>query len=256
MPQWNSEQYLKFKTERTQPAIDLAARIARSGPLSVLDVGCGPGNSTAVLRERFPQAQILGIDSSENMVQAAKESCPDCDFLLCAVPDGLAAWKRRFDVIFSNACLQWVPNHKQLIPQLMDCLKPGGLLAVQTPMNYEEPIHQIIGRISVSERWKSRFLNPRIFYNLRQEAYFNLLSGCASDFTLWQTTYFHRLSSHEAILDWYRGTGLRPYLEVLSEAEKKEFESDILKELVPAYPVQENGQIIFRFPRFFFLAER
>lgn len=251
---WNAGDYLKFGTERTQPAVDLACRIWLSNPASVLDVGCGPGNSTSVLRARFPGAEIMGIDSSEEMLRAARENLPGLEFLRCDVSRELPALNRRFDVVFSNACIQWVPDHPALLKNLMGLLNPGGMLAVQTPMNYEEPIHQIIGRTAESKRWREKIREPRIFYNLRQEEYFDLLSELSSRFDLWQTTYFHRMRSHEAIMDWYRSTGLRPYLEALREKDRAEFEREIFQQVKEAYPVQKNGEIIFRFPRFFFTA--
>ena len=137
MGSWNAGDYLKFGTERTQPAVDLAGRIGLSSPASVLDVGCGPGNSTQVLQARFPEAEIIGIDSSEEMLQAARENLPGLEFLSCDVSCELSALNRRFDVVFSNACIQWVPDHPALLKNLMGLLNPGGVLAVQTPMNYE-----------------------------------------------------------------------------------------------------------------------
>ena len=254
MGSWNAGDYLKFGTERTQPAVDLAGRIGLLSPASVLDVGCGPGNSTQVLQARFPEAEIIGIDSSEEMLQAARENLPGLEFLRCDVSCELSALNRRFDVVFSNACIQWVPDHPALLKNLMGLLNPGGVLAVQTPMNYEEPIHQIIGRTAQSERWREKIKESRIFYNLRQEEYFDLLSELSSRFDLWQTTYFHRMQSHEAILDWYRSTGLRPYLEALQGEDRTEFEKEIFQQVKAAYPIQKNGEIIFRFPRFFFMA--
>ena len=138
----------------------------------------------------------------------------------------------------------------------MCLLKLGGVLAVQTPMNYQEPIHQIIKQISTNHKWSSKFQNPRICYNLTPSQYYDLLSDIASDFCIWGTTYFHKMKSHSDIMEWYRATGLRPYLNALSETDKTDFEKDIYKELINAYPKQKNGEIIFRFPRFFFTATK
>ena len=123
-------------------------------------------------------------------------------------------------------------------------------------MNHEEPVHRIIGEVASREKWRRRLPDKRIFHQLRPEEYFRLLSRLSPSFELWQTTYFHRLPSHEAILEWYRGTGLRPYLALLTAEERVDFEGDILVELIRAYPREENGEILFRFPRFFFLARR
>ena len=254
MAQWDSGQYLKFEAQRTQPAMDLARRIPLEAPADVLNVGCGPGNSSRVLAERFPKARICGLDSSPEMIATAREKQPDLEFRLCDAGRELSSLGRRFDVVFSNACIQWIPGHEALVANMLGLLRPGGVLAVQTPMNYHEPIHRIIGELVASEEWKTAFPRPRIFHNLTPGRYFDLLAAIAADFTLWETTYYHVLGSHADILEWYRGTGLRPYLAVLTEAQQKRFEAAVYERVVAAYPPQANGAIIFRFPRFFFLA--
>lgn len=253
---WNAEQYLQFEQERTQPAIDLAVRIPLKEPGRVLDVGCGPGNSTKVLADRFPGARLLGVDQSPEMVEAARGQHPSLQFTCCDAAKDLDALGMQFDVIFSNACLQWIPDHPALVRKLMELLLPGGVLAVQVPMNQNEPIHQIIQVCASSPRWKSFFPHPRLFYTLAQEEYADLLSQWTKEYTLWETIYIHRLPSHRAILEWYRGTGLRPYLQALPAREAEQFELEILARLEEAYPKQKNGEILFRFPRFFFLAQK
>lgn len=255
MGDWNSEQYLKFKAQRTQPAIDLAARLGGS-PREIIDLGCGPGNSTRVLKNRFPGAHIIGADSSENMIARAREENPDLEFSPLDLNGDLSAFDGRFDVVFSNACFQWVQNHRELLPRVFGLLKPGGTLAVQIPMNFDEPIHRIITKISESEKWRGKFPEKRIFYTLTQSEYFDILSELTDDFELWQTTYFHRMPSIESIIEWYRSTGLRTYLAALSEADGEDFIADISAELEREYPKQKNGEIIFRFPRFFFIARK
>lgn len=254
MADWNSRQYLLFKNERTQPAIDLANRIDADAPKKIIDIGCGPGNSTQVLARRFPQAYILGVDHSTDMVEAARKEYPQLDFKLCDAGKELPLIAKDFDVVFSNACIQWIPNHSELLKNMLALLRPGGVLAVQTPMNYQEPIHKIIGELVMSEEWKSEFANPRIFFNLTQSEYFDLLSEISSEFTMWETIYCHKLTSHEDIMEWYRGTGLRPYLNVLPAEKKKAFEQAVLDKVIKEYPLQKNGNVIFRFPRFFFTA--
>lgn len=255
MPDWNATQYLKFRGQRTQPSIDLAEKIGLSAPSDVIDIGCGPGNSTAVLRKKYPNAKILGIDVSEDMIETAKRTYPDMEFLLLDAGKDLKNLERKFDIVFSNACIQWIPDHRSLLPDMMSILKDGGVMAVQTPMNYKEPIHQIIGRLAASEKWREKLGTPRVFYNLSQEDYFDVLAGISSDFTMWQTTYFHRMPSHESIMEWYSGTGLRPYLNALKNDEDREaFWNEVFAEVKVAYPIQENGEIIFRFPRLFFTA--
>jgi trans-aconitate 2-methyltransferase len=251
---WNSEQYLKFKTERTQPAIDLVNRINMVNPKKILDIGCGPGNSTQVLSNKFPGVYILGIDKSEEMISTAKMKYPILDFKICDVSKDLSQLDSDFDIVFSNACLQWVPDHKNLLKNMLNLLNKNGVLAVQIPMHYNEPIHKIIGELTSSVRWKKYFINPRIFYTLSPSEYFYLLSEISSSFDIWETVYFHVMKSHNDILEWYRGSGLRPYLNALPDIKKTEFENEIIEILKRRYTKQKNGDIIFRFPRFFFIA--
>jgi trans-aconitate 2-methyltransferase len=253
MAAWNAEQYLKYAGERTQPAIDLAARIPVEAPQRVVDIGCGPGNSTEVLARRFPNAHILGVDNSPEMIKAAREAHPQLEFALCDAATGLEALGTGFDVAFSNACIQWVPDHPALLWRMLALLRPGGALSIQDPMNFEEPIHRIIAEVSCA--WLAG-RTPRIFHTLTPGDYYDLLAESASSFCMWETTYYHTMRSHEDILEWYRGTGLRPYLALLPEADCPAFERDILTRVAAAYPKQKNGGILFRFPRLFMLATR
>ncbi|ANU52572.1 methyltransferase domain-containing protein [Acutalibacter muris] len=257
MSGWNAQQYLKFKKERTQPAIDLAARIEYDAPAKALDVGCGPGNSTAVLKARFPGANVTGADYSGNMVETARKDYPELEFIKCDISAELDSLPHDYDIVFSNACLQWVPDHPSLLPRLMGLLKPGGLLAVQIPMNYQEPIHKIIEATVAQSPWTELIPYMRLFYTLSQEQYFDILSEVSTDFTLWQTTYLHRMPSHQAIMDWYSSTGLRPYLDAaVSEAARDGFYQEVFSQVREQYPIQKKGEIIFRFPRFFFIAQK
>lgn len=259
MNDWNSEQYLKFKAQRTQPAVDLAARLggSPSGSRSeIIDLGCGPGNSTRVLKNRFPNAHIVGADSSENMLEKARAENPDLEFIRLDLNEDMSRLNGKFDVVFSNACFQWLPNHRELLPRVFSLLKSGGALAVQIPMNYDEPVHKIIRRVSESSKWSDKFHEKRIFGTLTIPEYHDVLSGLTDDFEMWQTVYCHRMPSIESIIEWYRATGLRPYLNALSEADGAEFTAEVSKELEKEYPKQKNGEIIFRFPRFFFIAKK
>lgn len=252
--EWDSEVYKRFEKERTQPALDLAAKIPLTEPKRILDIGCGPGNSTRVLADRFPAARVIGADSSPEMIRKAKEDHPDLDFILFDASRDFDTLNEEFDVVFSNACIQWIPHHVELLKNMMSVLRKNGVLAVQTPMNYREPIHRIIQELVKTEKWSGKFQSPRIFHNLTQSEYFDILSELACDFSIWETVYCHRMPSHQSIIDWYKGTGLRPYLSALSPDDANEFEADALREVKKAYPIQKNGEIIFRFPRFFFTA--
>jgi trans-aconitate 2-methyltransferase len=251
---WNSDLYLKFGKERTQPAIDLVNRINVAAPQRIVDIGCGPGNSTRVLAERFKGARVLGIDSSPNMIEAAKNLNPGLEFSLCDAGRDLKSLGSGFDIVFSNACIQWIPDHPKLLKDMMELLRAGGVLAVQIPNQFEQPIHNIICETAAREKWAEKLGVARPFYNLKQSEYFDVLSGISSDFEIWETTYYHRLKSHEDIIEWYRGTGLKPYLDRLSDEDKADFERDVLYSVRQQYPVQRNGEVIFRFPRLFFTA--
>ena len=255
--QWDSAAYLRFKAERTQPSIDLVKRIDLEQPRKLLDVGCGPGNSTQVLADAFPNAlRIIGIDSSPEMIEAAKDDHPDMEFRICDALNLPSIGEDGFDVVFSNACIQWIPNHPKLLREMMQLLRPGGILAVQIPINQKEPIHQIIQALAAGEKWKAHFPSPRIFYQLTVSEYYDLLGEITDSFELWETVYMHAMLSHDAIMEWYRGTGLRPYLAALTPELQQEFEKDVLDGVKQAYPVQKDGSVIFPFPRLFFLGVR
>lgn len=255
MFKWNSELYSKFLAERTQPAIDLSKRITTDNPQNIIDIGCGPGNSTKVLADMFPNSRIIGADFSEEMITQARSNYPDIEFIMFDAQNDFPKLTEKFDVIFSNACIQWVPDHKKLIAEMMNALNSGGTLAVQIPMNYSEPIHRIICELAESEKW-SCLSGSRVFHTLTVEEYYDILSGLTDDFSVWQTTYCHSMPSHESIIEWYKGTGLRPYTAQLDEQRAEEFVNDVLSEVKKAYPKQKNGSIIFRFPRFFFTAKK
>lgn len=254
MFEWNSELYGKFIKERTQPAEDLANRIPIKEAETIIDIGCGPGNSTRVLADKFPNAHIIGADISPEMISNAKSCNPELEFILFNAEKDFDALDKTFDIIFSNACIQWIPDHRRLLKSMINHLSVGGVLAVQTPMNFKEPIHIIIEQLAKSAEWENRFESPQIFHNLSQSEYYDTLAEISSDFNMWETVYFHRMPSHQSIIDWYKGTGLRPYLAALNPNEAKRFESAVLNKVIEAYPAQKNGEIIFRFPRLFFTA--
>ena len=254
MSEWNSEQYLKFKKERTQPSIDLANAIKINNPINIIDIGCVQGNSTAVLKKLFPNAHTIGADFSPNMIEKAKTDYPDIEFMLFDATKDFEKIEDKFDIVFSNACIQWVPNHKKLLSDMMCILKPNGVLAVQVPMNFEEPIHKIIAEVITRKEWAEKIGAGRQFHTLKESEYFDILSDISSDFTMWKTIYMHRMPSHQSIIEWYKSTGMKEYLAVLSDEDKIKFEQAVFSEVEKYYSVQKNGEIIFRFPRLFFTA--
>ena len=217
-------------------------------------MGCGLGNSTKVLKDKFPTAKIIGADNSDEMLKKARELYPDIEFIYLDANGDLNEVNEKFDIVFSNACIQWLPNHNELLPKLMTLLKPNGILAIQIPMQREHPVHIIINELVNSTKWNDK-ITPRQYNNLTTEEYFDVLSHISNDFEIWETTYCHRMPSYESIIEWYKGTGLRPYLEQLTENDSKEFINDVYSKLKHQYKVQNNGEILFRFPRLFFIAQ-
>lgn len=252
MSDWNPEKYLLFKNQRTQPALDLANRVRSCQAKTVVDIGCGPGNSTAVLKDVFPQAKILGIDNSANMISKAKTQHSGLDFQVCSAEDLTGS----YDLLFSNACLQWIPNHETLIPQLMGKLTEHGVLAVQMPMNLNEPLFRIIKAVAAKPQWDFKNVCFEKNDTLSPEAYFDILSACSGSFEIWETVYYHAMPSHEHLIEWVRGTRLRPYLDVLNEEQKVEFEQEILSKVRDAYPFTASGEVVLKFRRFFFTAHK
>lgn len=259
MSDWNSEQYLKFETERTQPSIDLARRVKQviPGPNIIADLGCGPGNSTTVLRGEFPDSRLFGIDNSPNMITSAKRNHPGIEFLLGDVHH----LHGRYDLMFSNACLQWVPGHRLLIPQLMESLNPGGVLAVQVPMVEQTPLFRIIAEVANDPRWNLGDVLRGKNGTLRPEEYFDILAATSSDFTQWETTYYHRMPSADALVEWVKGARMQRYLAVLDERDEtgkaaERFEQEVTWRVNSAYVPQANGEVILRFRRFFFIAKK
>lgn len=220
MSDWSSEQYTKFEKERTQPSVDLINRIGIE-PKTILDIGCGPGNSTERLRQRFYTADILGVDNSDNMLKKARADHPDLRFCKCDIPNDLDTLGR-FDLIFSNACLHWIPNHAELFPRIIEKLNHGGVFAVQMPLVQKAVFYKTLNELIINDKWKKlRIINN--FHNVSPEETYDILKAVSDDVTVWDTTYYHIVQSYNAIIDWYKGSGLRPYLDALSEAEKVEF---------------------------------
>ena len=252
MADWNAAQYLKFEKERTQPAVDLAARAKKYRPKTIVDIGCGPGNSTNVLKQVFPNAKIVGIDRSPGMIKKATAQYPGLEFKVCEA----TALTDEYDMLFSNACFQWIPKHGTLLPALAQRLPAGGVLAVQMPINGEEPLFRQIKEIAADPKWGFQNVTIEPNETLSPGEYYNILSGCFSAFEMWETTYYHALPDHRALIEWVKGTRIRPYLAVLDEKQGIAFENEILTKVKESYPIMKNGQVILRFRRLFFIAEK
>jgi trans-aconitate 2-methyltransferase len=261
MADWNPALYRRYEDERTRPARDLLARVdldlpASGRPLVVYDLGCGPGNSTELLVERFPGAEITGIDSSEAMLADARARLPGCRF----ERHDVAAWQppQAPDLIYANATLQWVPGHEALVPRLFGLLAPGGVLAVQMPDNREEPTHRLMRAVADEGPWKktigeAALVRTRI---LPLESYYDLLAPLAAETDVWRTAYQHPMASPEAIVDWVRGTGLRPFIDPLSGDQRAGFLADYTSRISEAYRPKADGKLLLAFPRLFVVARR
>lgn len=259
MSSWNSDQYLKFADERTQPARDLAKRVALAAPRRVVDLGCGPGNSTAVVAQRWPDASVSGVDNSPAMLAAARRDYPERSWLQAdttAWVRATAAAQEKPDLVFSNAALQWVPDHRGLFGPLFETVAPGGALAFQIPYTLEVS-HQRRMR-SLAEGWQSRFTHPPATWRVETaEFYYDALAPRASRVDLWITDYAHVLAGAEAIVEWYRGTGLRPYLDALpDDAARQDFLADYLNAITPDHPRHSDGKVLMFFRRLFVIAYR
>jgi trans-aconitate 2-methyltransferase len=252
MSTWDPTQYLKFKQERTQPSLDLISRIHLDKPQTILDLGCGPGNSTAALRRRWPGAEVTGLDNSPEMIAAALREYPSGEWVL----GDLATYQpaAQSELIFANATLQWLPDHETLIPRLFSFVRFGGALAVQVPANGDSPLARAVFAVAARPAWRELTVGCERLHNYRTpEYYFDILRSRGSHFEIWQTTYYHILSSQPGLIEWYRGTGMKPFLDRLpDDTARSAFEAEVLREIAPAYPAQADGRVLFPFKRNFF----
>ncbi|ONH52602.1 trans-aconitate 2-methyltransferase [Pseudomonas cedrina] len=251
---WSAQQYTLFEQQRTRPVRDLVAAIANTEVRNAVDLGCGPGNSTEVLAERFPHAHIIGLDSSDDMLADARKRLPALSFELADI----GAWKpaQTFDVILANASLQWLPDHATLYPHLVHQLTPGGTLAVQTPDNLDEPAHRLAREVAGDGPWSSKI--GAVKHNERHTAsyYYGLLAKHCGTVDVWRTTYLHPLADHAAVVEWFKASALRPFLAPLSDAEKTAFLHDYQARITQAYPALKDGTVLLPFPRLFIIATR
>ena len=251
MPGWDDRQYLKFADERTRAARELLARVRVVAPTSVIDLGCGPGNSTVLLRERWPNAELVGVDTSDEMLARARRDLPDIRFVAASAQDFVPLGP--VDVWFANALMQWVPAHEALLVRLLSQLAPGGAIAMQVPCNLEEPSHRLMRE--VPGPWAAAIGQVRDRARVGPAtAYYDLLAPHAARVDLWQTTYEHVMDDADAIVEWLKGTGLRPYLEALAPDMRAAYLEAYTRALGDAYPVRADGKRLFSFPRLFLVA--
>jgi trans-aconitate 2-methyltransferase len=252
---WNAAQYAKFLNERTRPAIELLTRVNLAKLQCAIDLGCGPGNSTELLKARWPDAQITGVDNSPEMLAAAMKDHPDIAF----ASSDIGTWQPEapMDLIYSNAAYQWVPDHKVLIPRLASHLKPGGILAFQVPHNHDFPTHIFMRAVAVENKWSVDLGSVRTHHSvLEPQEYYDLLSPLMTDIDIWETKYFHVMESVEAVVEWLKGTGLRPFLAALPADEQKTFLKLYADKLRGFLPHLKDGKVLLPFPRLFVIARK
>jgi trans-aconitate 2-methyltransferase len=259
---WDPAQYLTFADERSRPFFDLVSRIGAAAPARVVDLGCGPGNLTAALATRWPGARVHGIDSSPEMIAAADEmlaelappGAPGLSFSVGDVTD----WKPDgpVDVIISNALLQWVPGHIELLPRWVSYLADGGWIAFQLPGNFDQPSRAILRELAGSARWRAKLAGAQLNRQAGEPAdYLDLLAGIGLSVDAWETTYLHVLTGPDPVTEWYKGTGLRPVLSALGPDDAAEFLAEYSAGVRAAYPAASYGTVL-PFRRVFVVARK
>ncbi len=254
---WSSRQYLKFEDERTRPARDLLQAVPVASVKHAADLGCGPGNSTDLLVEHYPDASIAGVDNSPDMIAAAQKRLPFVKFRLGSIEE----WSEPgpWDLLFANASLQWVGDHEGLLRRLMQRLAPGGSLAIQIPDNLAEPCQLAMCEVARTAPFAAklgRASKARTAIN-SETWYYTLLKPLSARVDIWRTTYYHPLAGGvDAIVEWLKGTGLIPFLKPLSEEERAAYLAAYRDELAKNYKPLADGTVILPFPRLFIVATR
>jgi trans-aconitate 2-methyltransferase len=255
MPTWDPSQYLKFADHRLRPALDLMARIPLEALRSIYDLGCGPGNITRLLVERWPDAQVTGVDSSPDMLAQARREAPR----ITLQQADIASWSppAPADLLFTNATLHWLDDHARLLLRLVSHLAPGGVLAAQMPRNHTSPSHVLIEETAATGPWAARLANIRRVYRSVEtaDAYYRILAPLAKQLDIWETEYLHVLSGDNPVVAWTKGTALRPYLDALVEPERTAFLDAYAARIAAAYPPQPDGSTLLPFNRIFLLVQ-
>jgi len=255
---WDAGQYLRYGGERSRPFFDLIAQVAAVDPASVADLGCGPGNLTAVLARRWPGATVVGVDNSAEMIAAAgADTPPDLANLAFELGD-VRDWRPAgpVDVLVCNAVLQWVPDHQQLLLDWADLLAPGGWLAFQLPGNFDQPSHAIIRELAESPRWRGPLAGASLNRQAEDPAgYLELLGRPGYQVDAWETSYLHVLPGADPVLEWTKGTTLRPVLAALDPEQAAAFVGEYAERLREVYKPRAFGTI-FPFRRVFTVVHR
>ena len=251
---WSSAQYLKFEDERTRPARDLLAQVQLESATQAYDLGCGPANSTELLVDRFGAGSVTGLDSDPNMLAAARSRLKGTRF----IEADLETWQppEPADLLYATAVFQWVPDHLSARARLMEGLTPGGVLAVQMPDNLQEPSHLAMEEAAQDGPWRERFKtrNPKRDPLPAPGAYFERLAPMSSRVDVWHTIYNHPMANPDAVVEWMKGTGLRPYLDTAGPEHAAAFTEAYRSRIAALYRPMADGRVLFRFPRLFVVA--
>jgi trans-aconitate 2-methyltransferase len=250
---WDPDRYLTYADERGRPFVELMARVGAEAPASVVDLGCGPGNLTSLLRERWPDADISGLDSSPEMIEQARSAEPSITFEVADLR-GWAAAGDPVDVLISNATLQWVPDHLDLLPSLVGRVRPGGWLALQVPGNFEEPSHTIRRDLAAEAPYAEHTRDVAVPSSHDPVVYLEALAGLGCTVDAWETTYLHVLTGPDPVFAWVSGTGARPTLQALPDDLRPAFEDEFRRRLRAAYP-ERDGRVVLPFRRVFAVAQ-
>lgn len=251
---WSPSLYLTFEDERTRPARDLLAQVRLTQPGRVVDVGCGPGNSTELLVARFPAAAVTGFDTSAAMLTEARRRVPSARFEIADAATWMPA--PRTELVFANAVYQWVPDHLRVLSGVLDRLEPSGTLAVQMPDNLMDNTHVLMREVAASGRWAGKLANAARAPLPPVASYYDALAPHASRVDIWHSIYNHVLPNAAAIVEWVKGTGLNPFLARLDVAEQGAFLDAYGQAIEQAYPPAADGKVLMRFSRLFIIAER
>ena len=254
MADWSPTQYLKFAEERSRAARDLLHAVPLTAARAVFDLGCGPGNSTELLVAAYPAARVVGVDNSAAMLAKARQVLPHAEFFSADLTQWAAPAEA--DLLFSNATFQWVPRHVTVLQRLLSGIKPGGVLAVQMPDNLGEPSHVAMIAAGQGAAYADKLRKASSARDILPDVsdYYAALKPLCSRFDIWHTVYNHPLVGVDGIVEWLKGTGLRPFLEPLTPVEQSDYLQRYMAELAKAYPLQADGEVLLRFPRLFMVA--
>lgn len=254
MADWSPSLYRRFEDERTRPARDLLAQVPLDAARRVVDMGCGPGNSTELLAERWPAAELIGLDSSPAMLAEARTRLPQARFELADAEVWMP--ERGIDLVFANAIYQWVPQHLTVLPRVLAALGEGGCLAVQMPDNLTEPTHRLMREVAAEGPWAATLPHAARSPLPVARVYYDALKAHAQRVEIWHTIYNHVLDGAGAVVDWVRSTGLKPFLDPLDTEDRAAFLKDYAARIADAYPAASDGKVLLRFPRLFIVAVR